>query len=309
MVTPAAERKAVAHLREGFEMSERRACKAIGCCRMSMRYKTTRADDAALRQRMKAIAHERRRFGYRRLHVLLKREGYMINHKKLFRLYREEKLAVRRRGGRKRAIGTRAPMAVPMAPNDRWSLDFVSDQLTDGRRFRILTVVDDCTRECLALVADTSLSGARVARELDRLTIERGKPRMVVSDNGSELTSNAILTWADHARVDWHYIAPGKPMQNAFIESFNGRLRDELLNETLFTSLAQARVALGCWRADYNDARPHSQLRWRTPSEFAFTFHPRRDLALRYAKGSAPAPVAPTAQPGIPTARSELTAG
>src|SRR2546423_1068936 len=149
MVTPATERKAVAHLVDAYGMSERRACKAIGCCRMTMRYKTTRADDATLRQRMKAIAHERRRFGYRRLHVLLKREGYVINHKKLFRLYREEKLAVRRRGGRKRAIGTRAPMMVPMTPNDRWSLDFVSDQLTDGRRFRILTVVDDCTRGCL----------------------------------------------------------------------------------------------------------------------------------------------------------------
>ena len=197
MVTPAAKRKAVAHLRDAFGMSERRACKAIGCCRMTMRYETTRADDASLRQRMRAIAQERRRFGYRRLHVLLKREGYVVNHKKLFRLYREEKLAVRRRGGRKRAIGTRAPMLVPMAPNERWSLDFVSDQLTDGRRFRILTVVDDCTRECLALVADTSLSGIRVARELDRLMIERGKPKMVVSDNGSELTSNAILTWAD----------------------------------------------------------------------------------------------------------------
>src|SRR6202165_1179063 len=200
MVTPAAERKAVAHLVDAYGMSEWRACKAIGCCRMTMRYKTTRADDAGLRQRMKAIAQERRRFGYRRLHVLLKREGYVINHKKLFRLYREEKLAVRRRGGRKRAIGTRAPMMVPMTPNDRWSLGFVSDQLTDGRRFRILTVVDDCTRECLALVGDTSLSGARVARELDRLMIERGKPKMVVSDNGSELTSNAILTWADHTR-------------------------------------------------------------------------------------------------------------
>jgi len=274
-----------------------------------MRYKTTREDDAGLRQHMKAIAHERRRFGYRRLHVLLKREGYVINHKKLFRLYREEKLAVRRRGGRKRAIGTRAPMMVPVAPNDRWSLDFVSDQFTDGRRFRILTVVDDCTRECLALVADTSLSGARVARELDRLMIERGKPKMVVSDNGSELTSNAILTWADHTRLAWHYIAPGKPMQNAFIESFNGRLRDELLNETLFTSLAQARVALGCWRADYNDARPHSRLGWKTPSEFAFTCHPRRDLALRFAKSAAPAPVAPTAQPGNRNARSELRNG
>jgi putative transposase len=176
MATPAAERKAVAHLVDAYGMSERRACKAIGCCRMTMRYQTTRADDAALRQRMKAIAHERRRFGYRRLHVLLKREGYVINHKKLFRLYREEKLAVRRRGGRKRAVGTRAPMLVPVAPNDRWSLDFVSDQFTDGRRFRVLTVVDDCTRECLALVADTSLSGVRVARQLDRLMIARDLP-------------------------------------------------------------------------------------------------------------------------------------
>jgi len=200
-------------------------------------------------------------------------------------------------------------MLIPMAPNDRWSLDFVSDQLTDCRRFRILTIVDDCTRESLALVADTSLSGVRVARELDRLMLERGKPKMIVSDNGSELTSNAILTWADQARVAWHYIAPGKPMQNAFIESFNGRLRDELLNETLFTSLPQARVSLRRWRADYNDARPHSQLGWKTPSEFAFTCHPRRDPALRYAKSSAPAPVTPTAHTGNPDARSELRTG
>jgi putative transposase len=185
----------------------------------------------------------------------------------------------------------------------------ITGQLTDGRRFRILTVVDDCTRECLALVADTSLSGVRVARELDRLMIERGKPKMVVSDNGSELTSNAILTWADQTRIDWHYIAPGKPMQNAFIESFNGRLRDELLNETLFTSLAQARIALQCWRTDYNGSRPHSQLGWRTPSEFAFTFHPRRELALRYAKGSAPAPVAQPTQTDKPNSQGELRTG
>ncbi|WP_442238010.1 IS3 family transposase [Rhodopseudomonas pseudopalustris] len=307
LVTPAAKRKAVAHLQTAFQMSERRACKAIGCCRMTVRYQTSRSDDAGLRQRMRAITHEGRRFGYRRLHVLLKREGYLVNHKKLFRLYREEKLTVRRRGGRKRALGTRAPMTVPVLPNERWSLDFVSDQMTDGRRFRILTVVDD-TRECLALVVDTSLSGARIARELDRLVAERGKPKMVVSDNGSEFTSNAILTWADQSRIAWHYTAPGKPMQNAFIESFNGRLRDELLNETLFASLAQARVALRCWRADYNDARPHSQLGWQTPSEFAATCNPQRDQALRYANGSAPAPATPPAHQGGPTASSELAA-
>jgi len=289
-----------------FGMSERRACKSHRC-RMTVRYRTTRADDAGLRQRMREVAQERRRFGYRRLHVLLKREGYVINHKKLFRLYREEKLAVRRRGGRKRAIGTRAPMTVPMAPNDRWSLDFVSDQLTDGRRFRVLTVVDDCTRECLALVADTSLSGTRVARELDRLLIERGKPKMVVSDNGSELTSNAILTWADQSRVAWHYIAPGKPMQNAFIESFNGRLRDELLNETLFTSLAQARRCPRMLAGRLQRRTTNLATRMRTRVEFAFTFHPRRDLTLRYADGSAPAPVATTAQPGKSNSHGELT--
>lgn len=309
MVTPAAERNAVAYLKESFGMSERRACKAIGCCRMTVRYVITRPDDGCLRERMKAIAQERRRFGYRRLHVLLKREGHVVNHKKLFRLYREEKLSVRRRGGRKRAIGTRAPMTIPLAPNERWSLDFVCDQLTDGRRFRILAIVDDCTRECLTLVADTSLSGIRVARELDQLMIARGKPKMIVSDNGSELTSNAILAWADQSRVAWHYIAPGKPMQNAFIESFNGRLRDELLNETLFTSLAQARVALACWRIDYNGSRPHSRLGWQTPSEFAFTFHLRRDLALHSAKGSAPASAASTAQQGNPNASDELRSG
>jgi putative transposase len=167
--------------------------------------------------------------------------------------------------------------------------------------------------EALLLVAEsggpTMFARIGVMRALNRHVEREFKPKMVVSDNGSELTSNAILTWADQARVEWHYIAPGKPMQNAFIESFNGRLRDELLNETLFSSLAQARVALGCWRADYNGSRPHSQLGWKTPSEFAFTFHPRRDLALRYAKGSAPAPVATTAQPGKSNSRGELRTG
>lgn len=298
MVTPAVERDAVAHLQTAFGMSERRACRVLSCCRMTMRYQALRTDDVALRERMKAIAHERRRFGYRRLHVLLRREGHQVNHKRLFRIYREEKLAVRRRGGRKRAMGTRAPMLVPMLPNDRWSLDFVSDQLTDGRRFRVLTVVDDCTRECLALIADTSLSGLRVARELETLIASRGRPRMIVSDNGTEFTSNAILSFADRQRIDWHYIAPGKPIQNAFIESFNGRLRDELLNETLFPSLQQVRATVAAWRADYNFNRPHSRLGWQTPAEYADTFNPRRDLALRSMQGSAPAPVAHPGQIG-----------
>jgi putative transposase len=238
-------------------MSERRACRVIGCVRMTVRYRSRRIDDATLRERLRMLAKERRRFGYRRLHVLLRREGFVVNHKRLFRIYREERLMVRKRGGRKRAVGTRAPIPVPLRPNDRWSLDFVSDQLACGRRFRILAVFDDCTRECLAAVADTSLSGQRVARELDLLIGSRGRPKTIVSDNGTELTSNAILSWADQTKVGWHYIAPGKPMQNAFVESFNGRLRDEFLNETLFTSLRQARLALEDWRRDYNPASQH----------------------------------------------------
>jgi len=311
MVTPAVEREAVAHLMQDHEVSQRRACQVVGCCRMTARYTSVRPDDAVLRDRMKAIAHERRRFGYRRIHVLLRREGVAVNHKRLFRLYREERLSVRKRGGRKRAIGTRAPMLVPFMPNQRWSLDFVSDQLTDGRRFRVLTVVDDCTRECLALVADTSLPGQRVARELNHLILQRGRPNMIVSDNGSELTSNAILSWADGACVEWHYIAPGKPMQNGFIESFNGKLRDEKLNETLFTTLHQARVELAQWRNDYNHHRPHSGLGWLTPSEFANHNAPSKQWpsGAVQLEGSAPMAIAPTAQQGINNRQSELRTG
>ena len=309
MVAPARLRKAVAHLMDHHGMSERRACKAIGCCRMTMRYRSVRPDDSGLRASLTALARERRRFGYRRLHVLLRRQGVEVNHKKLFRLYREEKLSVRQRGGRKRAIGTRAPMLLPLRPNTRWSLDFVSDQFTDGRRFRILAIVDDCTRENLALIADTSLSGLRVARELDRLIADRGKPKMIVSDNGTEFTSNAILSWSTKTGVEWHYIAPGKPMQNGFIESFNGRLRDELLNETLFSSLAQAWAELAIWRADYNGSRPHSRLGWLTPAEFASTFVPRRASALRNVKSSAPTPAAHPAPKGNTNAKNELRTG
>jgi putative transposase len=252
-----------------FAVSERRACGVVGVSRRVVRYRSKRADDASLRERLRSLAAERRRFGYRRLGYLLAREGIKPNHKKLLRIYREEGLRVRRRNGRKRALGTRAPMLLPAGRNQRWSLDFVSDSLTDGRRFRILCVVDDFSRECLALVADTSLSGARVVRELSLIMQQRGKPNMIVSDNGTELTSMAILRWWQEQAIEWHYTAPGKPTQNAFVESFNGKLRDECLNETLFSSLAQARAVLRDWRYDYNHVRPHSSLANRSPCQAA----------------------------------------
>jgi putative transposase len=234
-----------------------------------------------------------------------------MNLKKLRRLYAEERLQVRRRGGRKRALGTRAPMTIPQGPNQRWSMDFVSDALADGRRFRILVVVDDFTRECLCLVADTSLSGRRVARELDAVIVSRGRPVTCVSDNGTELTSMAILRWSQEMSVDWHYIAPGKPTQNAFAESFNGRLRDELLNETLFTSLAHAREALDAWKQDYNTVRPHSGLGNLPPAVYAKLSDPekQRDGTLRSIGGFAPRPVAPPSQTGSNDERTLLIAG
>lgn len=249
--------------------SQRRACGLAGIDPKVYRYKSTRPDDAAIRKRLRELASQRRRFGYRRLHILLKREGVEMNWKKLYRLYKEERLTVRKRGGRKRALGTRAPMTIPQDRNQRWSLDFVSDALIDGRRFRILCVIDDFSRECLATVVDNSISGVRVARELDRITEVRGRPCMVVSDNGTELTSNAILKWQQDRRIDWHYIQPGKPMQNGFVESFNGRLRDECLNEHLFNSYSHARKVIEDWRTDYNTERPHTSLNGLTPNEFA----------------------------------------
>jgi putative transposase len=311
MVTPAVRREAVTQLRVGFEVSERRACAALEVDRSSVRYCSSRPDDGIARARLRELAAVRRRFGYRRLHILMSREGLIMNHKKFRRLYREERLQVRRRGGRKRALGTRAPMAIPQGPNQRWSLDFLSDTLVDGRRFRILAVVDDFTRECLALVADTSLPGLRVVRELDAIIAVRGRPAMCVSDNGTELTSIAILRWSQETRVEWHYIAPGKPQQNAFIESFNGRLRDELLNETLFTSLAHARQMLAIFQDDYNTVRPHSGLGNLPPAAYAKLNAPRmqRVGALELPGGSAPRPVASPSHTGSNEAGTLLIAG
>jgi putative transposase len=249
--------------------SQRRACGLVGLHPKTYRHASKRTGDEGLRAKLRELASQRRRFGYRRLGLMLERQGIKLSAKKLYRLYKEERLTVRKRGGRKRALGTRAPMTIPQDRNLRWSLDFVMDTLASGRRFRILTLVDDCTRECLALVADSSLTAPRVVRELDRIVETRGCPRMIVSDNGTEFTSNAILTWQQERDIEWHYIAPGKPMQNGFVESFNGRLRDECLNEHLFTNLNEARQIIEAWRIDYNTNRPHTSLNGLTPTEFA----------------------------------------
>ena len=279
MVGPGVEREAVAHLSAVLGLSERRACRVIGADRTSMRYRRRRSDDGLLRARLRALANERHRFGYRRLFILLRRDGEVSGRNRIYRLYREEGLSVRRRKARRRAVGTRAPILVTPHANARWSLDFVHDQFANGRRFRILNIVDDVTRECLAAVPDTSISGLRVARELTRLIDERGQPSMIVSDNGTEFTSNAILSWAAGRRIDWHYIAPGKPMQNAYVESFNGRMRDELLNESLFFGLDHARADVAAWVADYNTERPHSSLGYKTPAAFAAGLVPATNTA------------------------------
>ena len=271
MVGPVAKREAVAHLHNVFQMSERRACTLVAADRKMIRYRSCRPHDVELRTRLRDLANQRRRFGYRRLFILLREQGEPSGVNRIYRLYREEGLTVRRRKARRRAVGTRTPILVEAKVNARWSLDFVHDQFVFGRRFRILNIVDDVTRECLAAIPDTSISGKRVARELTMLIDTRGKPKMIVSDNGTEFNSNAILGWAKEQRVEWHYIAPGRPMQNGYIESFNGRMRDELLNESLFIDLDQARQLIGDWAIDYNTARPHSSLGYKTPAAYAGT--------------------------------------
>jgi putative transposase len=263
----------------------------------SYRYRSLRADDSALRERLRALAAVRRRFGYRRLAWMLAREGVKVNLKKIYRVYREEGLAVKRRRGRRRAVGARAPIVVPQDLNQRWSLDFVSDQLARGRRFRILNVIDDFNSECLIAEPDFSLSGLRVIRELEAIIVRRGKPAMIVSDNGTEFTSNAVLRWAADQGIEWHYIAPGKPMQNAFVESFNGRMRDECLNESVFTTLGEARRIIEAWRIDYNTVRPHGRLGRLPPAVFGATRRRPEEQqggTLRSIGGFAPRPVAPS---------------
>ena len=289
-------------------MSERRACAVIAADRKTIRYCSRRPPETALRARLRDLANERRRFGYRRLFILLRREGEPSGINRIYRLYREEGLAVRKRKARRRAVGTRAPLLIEARPNARWSLDFVHDQLADGRRIRVLNIADDVTRECLAAIPDTSISGVRVARVLTAVIAQRGKPAMIVSDHGTEFTSNAIFAWAKDHGVVWHYIAPGKPMQNGYIESFNGKMRDELLNESLFLSLAHARQAIAAWVADYNTARPHSSLSYRTPAAFAAQITATGSVTA-LVNGSVPEPVAQPAPQGVTLAETLIAAG
>ena len=305
MVGPAAVRQGVAHIRTMFEISERRACSIVQADRKMGRYRFCRPPQTEPRERLRSLAAERRRFGYRRLFVLLRREGERSGNNRFYRLYREEGLTVRKRRSRRRAIGARAPILVEAKANARWSLDFVHDQLAGGRRFRILNVVDDVTRECLAAIPDTSISGKRVARELTALVTHRGRPSMIVSDNGTEFTSTAILAWAEDHRVAWHYVAPGKPTQNGFVESFNGRMRDELLNESLFFGLDHARQKLAAWA---DTRRPPSAIGYQTPAAYAAHLNATGRPAAQWGSSTA-RPVARTAPEGVTNAETLVRAG
>lgn len=269
MVTPAARRKLVTFFREHHQISERRACKIVGLCRSSCRYQATPNNDAEIRSRLRQLAEQRRKFGAPRLHTLLRRDGYLINHKRTERLYREEGLSLRRKKRRKRGSHLRVVLAGPERINQRWSMDFVADSLFNGRRLRVLTVVDDFSKECPVLEVDHSLTGKRVSRVLERVALTRGLPEVITVDNGPEFISKALDAWAYANGVKLNFIQPGKPTQNCYIESFNGKFRDECLNEHVFVNLQDAQQKIEAWRLDYNTNRPHRSLKQLTPEEFA----------------------------------------
>jgi putative transposase len=270
MVKPAARREAVGYLRQQHDVSERRACRVVGLGRSSLRYRSHRTQPKRLVERMRELAAQRPRFGYRRLHVLLRREGFAVNCKRVYRLYKLDGLTVRRRLRRRRAASVaRIVLAPATRANERWAMDFVSDQLFNRRRFRALTVMDHFTREGLALEVDFSLPALRVVRVLDRLVAERGAPELIVIDHGTEFAGRVLDAWAYRNGVKLHFIRPGKPMDNGHCESFNGRFRDEFLNENWFIDIKDAIDRAEAWRVDFNQVRPHSSLGYLTPMEFA----------------------------------------
>ena len=271
-MSPQAKREAVTHLIVTHQFGVTRSCGLIGISRSLYQYESKRTDDAPLKERLTALAGQKRRYGYRRLHVLLLREGWLLNWKRTYRVYREAGLMVRRRK-RKRIAGIeRQDKVMTTGPNQSWSMDFVSDGFVDGRRLRCLNIVDDFTKECLAIEVDTSLPGRRVVSVLERLAEMRGLPRSITVDNGPEFISKALDAWAYEQRLTLRFIEPGKPQQNAYIESFNGKFRDECLNEHWFLSMRHARAVIADWRMEYNEERPHSALDYQTPKEFVERF-------------------------------------
>ena len=255
---------------EQFQLSERRACRLVGLSRDSFRNPPMASEQTqALRCRIVDIAHQRRRFGYRRVHDLLRRDFPGVNHKRVYRLYREANLAVRKRKKSKRPLNERVPLQLAKAVNEVWSMDFVSDSLSNGRRLKYLTVADDFSHECVDIAVDFGISGEYVTRLLDRAAVFRGYPDMVRTDNGPEFTSRVFMAWAQTHGIRHILIQPGRPMQNGYIESFNGKFRDEHLNESWFETLQQARNAASTWKLDYNQVRPHSSVGRIPPAEFA----------------------------------------
>jgi putative transposase len=269
MVSPQARREAVTVLMTERDFGVTRACGLLQISRALYRYQSRRPECAGLRERIAEIAALKRRYGYRRVHVLLRREGWRVNRKLTYRLYREAGLAVRRRKRKRIGPFERKPLPKPTAANRSWSMDFVSDGLADGRRIRCLAIVDDCTRECVALEVDTSITGTRVKAVLEQLADTRGLPRSITVDHGPEFEGQVLDAWAYRSNVQLSFIRPGKPNENAYIESFNGKFRDECLNEHWFVTMAQARRSIESWRIEYNTERPHSSLGDLTPEEFA----------------------------------------
>lgn len=276
MVTSAARRDVVNYLRKSHKISERQACKIVRLCRSSYRYQAKPTNDEHIRSRLRQLAEQRRKFGAPRLHVLLRREGHLINHKRTERLYREEGLSLRLKRRKKRSSHLRVVLPSPERINQHWSMDFVSDSLYNSRRFRTLTIVDNLSKECPVLEVDHSLTGQRVVRVLERISLTRELPEVITVDNGPEFISKALDAWAHENNVKLNFIQLGKPTQNAFIESFNGKFRDECLNEHVFINLEDAQRKIEAWRQDYNTVRPHRSINQLTPEEFVKNFNQKQ---------------------------------
>lgn len=265
MVRPVARREMVSYVQEHYAVSQRRACRLLNLDRSTARYRPRRSEQTALRKRLGELAEQRPRFGYRRLTILLRREGQAVNHKRVYRLYRQEGLAVRRRVRKRVAPVQRPLLGAPEQVGQEWSVDFTHDTLASGRSFRTLNIVDSYSRECLAIEVDTSLPAARVIRVLERVSAEHGLPKRLRVDNGPEFAGQALDAWAYKQEVQLLFIQPGKPMQNGYVESFNGKFRDECLNQHWFVDLDDAREIIEVWREDYNTVRPHSALGYQPP--------------------------------------------